>query len=71
MAKPESSSKASATPESLLRTKLVDAARGGWTNRLIDLSRRNDRLYYKPTASSTLELSVTPGMMSFLEKTPS
>jgi very-short-patch-repair endonuclease len=66
MAKAENSSKTTATPESLLRTKLVDAARDGWTNRLIDLSRRNNLLYYKPTISSTLELPVTPGMMSFL-----
>src|SRR5271155_5001850 len=66
MSRAENSSKASATPESLLRTKLVDAARDGWTNRLIDLSRRNNLLFYKPTISSTLELPVTPGMMSFL-----
>lgn len=67
MAKAENSSKATATPESLLRTKLVDAARDSWTNRLIDLlSRRNNLLYYKPTIISTLELPVTPGLMSFL-----
>jgi Protein of unknown function (DUF4011) len=66
MSRAENSSKASATAESLLRTKLVDAARDGWTNRLIDLSRRNNLLFYKPTASTTLELPVTPAMMSFL-----
>ena len=66
MSRAENSSKASATAESLLRIKLVDAARDGWTNRLIDLSRRNNLLFYKPTASTTLELPVTPVMMSFL-----
>jgi very-short-patch-repair endonuclease/Cdc6-like AAA superfamily ATPase len=66
MPKADSPSKASSTPESLLRTSLVDAAREGWTNRLIDLSRRNNLLYYKPTASTTLELPVTQEMMSFL-----
>src|SRR3984957_13195902 len=66
MSRAENPSKASATAESLLRTKLVDAARDGWTNRLIDLSRRNNLLFYKPTASTTLELPVTPVMMSFL-----
>jgi very-short-patch-repair endonuclease len=45
---------------------LIDAARDGWTNRLIDLSRRNNLLFYKPAISGTLELPVTPRMMSFL-----
>ena len=66
MPKTDSPSKASPIPENLLRTNLVDAAREGWTNRLIDLSRRNNLLYYKPTASTTLELPVTQEMMSFL-----
>jgi very-short-patch-repair endonuclease len=66
MPKAESPSKASPNPENELRTSLVDAAREGWTNRLIDLSRRNNLLYYKPTASTTLELPVTQEMMSFL-----
>jgi very-short-patch-repair endonuclease len=56
----------SATQEHLSRQKLVEAARDGWTNRLIDLSRRNNLLYYRPTISSTLELPMTPGLMSFL-----
>jgi hypothetical protein len=40
------------------REKLVDAAREGWINRLIDLSRRNNLLFYKPILSGTLELPV-------------
>ena len=66
MPKTDSPSKVSPTPENLLRTSLVDTAREGWTNRLIDLSRRNNLLYYKPTASTTLELPVTQEMTSFL-----
>jgi hypothetical protein len=54
------------TPESLSRENLIDAARDGWTSRLIDLSRRNNLLFYKPVLSGTLELSVTPKMMEFL-----
>jgi very-short-patch-repair endonuclease len=66
MPKAENLSKQLSTPEELLRATLVDAAREGWTNRLIDMSRRNNLLYYRPTASTTLELPVTPAMMSFL-----
>ena len=66
MPKADSPSKGSSNPESLLRTSLVDAAREGWTNRLIDLSRRNNLLYYRPTASTTIELPVTQELNSFL-----
>ena len=66
MPKTETPSKVPQTPENLLRTSLVDTAREGWTNRLIDLSRRNNLLYYKPTATTTLELPVTQETMSFL-----
>jgi hypothetical protein len=66
MPKADNPSKASSDPENLLRASLVDAAREGWTNRLIDLSRRNNLLYYKPTASTTLEFPVTQELMSFL-----
>jgi very-short-patch-repair endonuclease len=53
-------------PESPLRSRLVDAARAEWTNRLIDLSRRNNLLYYKPTASTVLEIPITPTLLSFV-----
>jgi very-short-patch-repair endonuclease len=53
-------------PADPVRAKLVDAARKDWTNRLIDLSRRNNLLFYKPTASTTLEFPVTQGLISFL-----
>ena len=53
-------------PENLLRESLIDAARDGWTSRLIDLSRRNNLLFYKPILSGTLELPITSRMMDFL-----
>jgi very-short-patch-repair endonuclease len=52
--------------EALLRERMIDAASNGWANRLIDLSRRNNLLFYKPVSSGTLELPVTPRMMEFL-----
>jgi very-short-patch-repair endonuclease len=52
--------------DSALRDRLIDSATEGWTNRLIDLSRRNNLLFYKPTQSGTLELPVSPAMMEFL-----
>jgi hypothetical protein len=38
----------------------------GWMNRLIDLSRRNNLLFYKPVASGTLELPFGQRMQEFL-----
>ena len=54
------------TPESQLRQKLIDEARDGWSNRLIDLSRRNNLLFYKPVASGTIELPMSSRMLEFL-----
>lgn len=54
------------TTEDLLREKLVDGAREGWINRLIDLSRRNNLLFYKPVLSGTLELPMSDKLMSLL-----
>src|ERR1700679_3160902 len=62
----ENAASGTGTPESTLREKLIDAAREGWTNRLIDLSRRNNLLFYKPVMSGTLELPLSPRMMAFL-----
>ena len=60
-------SKSSAgTSEALLRENLIDTARDGWINRLIDLSRRNNLLFYKPILSGTLELPVGDEMMALL-----
>ena len=54
--------------ESLLREKLIDSARDGWTNRLVDLSRRNNLFFYRPVASGTLELPVTTKTLAFLSE---
>ena len=62
----ESSTKRAGVPESLVRERLVDTARDGWMNRLIDLSRRNNLLFYKPIASGTLELPFSQRMQDFL-----
>ena len=62
----ENAASGAGVPESLLRERLIDAARDGWMNRLIDLSRRNNLLFYKPVSSSTLELPVSPRMLRFL-----
>jgi hypothetical protein len=62
----ENAASGAGVPESLLREKLIDTARKGWTNRLIDLSRRNNLLFYKPLSGGTLELPVSPRMMAFL-----
>ena len=53
-------------PDSPVRERLIDTAREGWTNRLIDLSRRNNLLFYKPVASGTLELPFSQRMRDFL-----
>jgi hypothetical protein len=54
------------TPENLLRQKLIDEACEGWTSRLIDLSRRNNLLFYRPVTNGTLELPVSAPLMEFL-----
>jgi hypothetical protein len=52
--------------DSLVRERLIDTARAAWANRLIDLSRRNNLLFYKPIASGTLELPFSQRMQDFL-----
>jgi very-short-patch-repair endonuclease len=63
---PTVESRDTATSESLLREKLIDSAREGWTNRLIDLSRRNNLLFYKALLSGTLELPVSERLLEFV-----
>src|SRR4051794_39448459 len=57
-----------ATPvsEQLSREKLIETAREGWISRLIDLSRRNNLLYYKPSLSGTLELALADPLLNVL-----
>jgi hypothetical protein len=42
------------------RRHTVEAARQGWIRKLIDLSRRNNLLYYRPLKTGTLDLSSAP-----------
>src|SRR5690348_4928030 len=45
------------TPISPQRREAVDKARQTWIRKLIDLSRRNNLLYYRPLKTGTLDLS--------------
>ena len=48
------------------RETLITASRDAWKKRLIDLSRRNNLLYYRPLVNGTLELPVSPDLAEFL-----
>jgi very-short-patch-repair endonuclease len=49
------------------RREAVEKARQGWIRRLIDLSRRNNLLYFRPLKSGTLNLSsAEPDLMASL-----
>jgi hypothetical protein len=56
----------SVAPELRLRESLIEASREAWKNRLIDLSRRNNLLFYRPLVNGTLELPVSSRMMQFI-----
>ncbi|HKZ53336.1 MAG TPA: hypothetical protein VJ085_08660, partial [Candidatus Acidoferrales bacterium] len=43
------------------RRALVEQARQAWIRQLIDLSRRNNLLYYRPLKTGTLDLSLSDG----------
>jgi very-short-patch-repair endonuclease len=43
-----------------LRRQIVETARESWIRKLIDLSRRNNLLYYRPLKTGTLDLSAAP-----------
>ena len=47
-------------PISDARRRTVEAARQVWIRKLIDLSRRNNLLYYRPLKTGTLDLSSAP-----------
>lgn len=49
-----------------MRETLITASRDAWKKRLIDLSRRNNLLYYRPLVNGTLELPVSPELAEFL-----
>lgn len=50
------------------RESLVATARDAWKTRLIDLSRRNNLLFYRPLVNGTLELPVGPVLSQFLSR---
>ena len=47
-------------PISPERRRLVDAAREAWIKKLIDLSRRNNLLFYRDLQAGTLDVSTAP-----------
>lgn len=51
------------------RQAAVSAAREGWVNRLVDMSRRNNLLYFRDLRVGTLDLSGATGraMLAFLQ----
>src|SRR4029078_6060735 len=48
---------ASTAPSSTRRAAAVDQARQAWISRLIDLSQRNNLLYFRPLKVGTLDLT--------------
>lgn len=57
---PESDSPSAPTDISGSRRQIVETARQSWIRKLIDLSRRNSLLYFRPLKTGTLELSPAP-----------
>jgi very-short-patch-repair endonuclease len=62
----ESSPRPIGVPNDVLRNSLIAAAADGWKERLIDLSRRNNLLFYKPVIRGTLELPIGAQLLSLL-----
>src|SRR5262245_36897738 len=50
----------STPPVDPARRAVVDRAREAWTKRLIDLSRRNNLLFFRPLKRGTLDLTSAP-----------
>jgi hypothetical protein len=62
-----SAQSASTAPTDPARAKLVDAARAAWIGRLIDLSRRNNLLFYRPIPTSSIDLTTqSPSLQELL-----
>jgi very-short-patch-repair endonuclease len=57
-----------AATDTKLRGSLVEASRDAWKNRLIDLSRRNNLLFYRPLVNGTLELPTSPTLTQFIRE---
>ncbi|HEX3987543.1 MAG TPA: AAA domain-containing protein [Acidobacteriaceae bacterium] len=48
------------------RETLIKTAQAQWVSRLIDLTRRNNLLYYRPLQTGTLELSLRPDQIALV-----
>ena len=57
MPKPVELQSAGAVVPDSARSRLIDAARQNWIDRLIDLSRRNNLLFYKSVLSGTIDIA--------------
>lgn len=62
----ESHTRTAEAPGEVLRNSLIEAATNGWKDRLIDLSRRNNLLFYKLVIRGTLELPVSAQLLSLI-----
>lgn len=56
MPTPREQQTAGTIPVDAARLKLIEAARSGWISRLIDLSRRNNLLYYRSIPTSSIDI---------------
>src|SRR5262249_22101483 len=56
----KSSSSSQTPPVSLERRAKVDAARQTWIRQLVDMSRRNNLLYFRDLKVGTLDLAAAP-----------
>jgi hypothetical protein len=57
-----------AATDEKLRGTLIEASRDAWKNRLIDLSRHNNLLFYRPLVDGTLELPISPSLTQFVQE---
>jgi very-short-patch-repair endonuclease/KaiC/GvpD/RAD55 family RecA-like ATPase len=58
---------ADTAPVDPARAQLIDAARTAWIGRLIDVSRRNNLLFYRPIPTSSIDLtSQNPALLELL-----
>ncbi len=57
-----------AATDEKLRGTLIEASRDAWKNHLIDLSRRNNLLFYRPLVNGTLELPMRPTLSQFAQE---
>ena len=67
MPRPGAQQAAGTIPDDAARGKLIEAARMGWISRLIDVSRRNNLLYYRSIPTSSIHVPVSsPALVELL-----